>query len=152
LTYLSCFQQKLAKYAVSRVQVDRCTITGTSWELGSCPTTTGTFGITMKGNDGSSVSGEGSAIDIRFRSVDDQGNVVTPTDSKDANHHGGPVLKKDEVADTKIIDNNDGTYGVTFVCKSLGRYQVNVLVNGQPIGGSPKILQVLSRFPLPNPT
>jgi hypothetical protein len=99
------------------------------------------------------VLGEANNVGVRFRSSDS-------SDSKE------PVLKKDEMADVKVTQNDDtpggthsvtdvitvtivhltcdgiGLYDINFVCKAFGRYLVTVLVHGQPIPASPKLIQV----------
>ena len=49
---------------------------------------------------------------------------------------------------TEIKDTNNGKYTVTYTPQSVGQHRVEIQVNGQPLTGSPWVVQVLHQYQL----
>jgi len=48
--------------------------------------------------------------------------------------------------ETEIKDTKDGNYTVTYTPQCVGQHRVEIQVNGQPLTGSPWVVQVLHRY------
>ena len=46
---------------------------------------------------------------------------------------------------TELKDSKDGKYTVTYIPRCVGRHSVKIEVNGQPLTGSPFVLQIRRR-------
>ena len=47
-----------------------------------------------------------------------------------------------ETVNGEVVNNNNGTFGVTYLVKKAGKYRVSVCLHGQPIACSPFVVEV----------
>ena len=50
----------------------------------------------------------------------------------------------------EVIDNEDGTYTLQWVCTRIGTFKTHVRIDGKPVMSSPGTLQVVSLVPALN--
>ena len=53
------------------------------------------------------------------------------------------ITPADDQLETEIKDNKDGKYTVTYTPQCVGQHRVEIQVNGQPLTGSPWVVQVI---------
>ena len=76
-------------------------------------------------------------------------NIVTRNSDGEQCYHEEDVIEvnimtpADDQLETEIKDSKDGKYTVTFTPQCVGKHRVEIQVNGQPLTGSPWVVQVI---------
>ena len=75
--------------------------------------------------------------------------IVTRNSDEELCYHEEDVIKvnilnpADDQLETEIKDTKDGKYTVTYTPQCVGQHRVEIQVNGQPLTGSPWVVQVI---------
>ncbi|KAM7445802.1 hypothetical protein ABFA07_005781 [Porites harrisoni] len=75
--------------------------------------------------------------------------IVTRNSDEELCYHEEDVIKvnilnpADDQLETEIKDTKDGKYTVTYTPQCAGKHRVEIQVNGQPLTGSPWVVQVI---------
>ena len=75
--------------------------------------------------------------------------IITRNSDGEQCYHEEDVIKvnimtpADDQLETEIKDSKDGKYTVTFTPQCVGKHRVEIQVNGQPLTGSPWVVQVI---------
>ena len=56
------------------------------------------------------------------------------------------ITPADDQLESEIKDTKDGKYTVTYTPQCVGQHRVEIQVNGQPLTGSPWVVQVISQY------
>ena len=56
------------------------------------------------------------------------------------------ITPADDQLETEIKDTKDGKYTVTYTPQCVGQHRVEIQVNGQPLTGSPWVVQVIGQY------
>ena len=85
---------------------------------------------------------------VREKMVADFIIVTRDSDAKQCYHEDDQVkvnilTPADDQLETEIKDTKDGKYTVTYTPQCVGQHRVEIQVNGQPLTGSPWVVQVI---------